>query len=96
MLSLGVKNVVVTLGKNGAVLYNKNEHLKADIFEAKVVDTVSAGDTFVGYFSASIINGFDHLKSLKIANASSSITVSRKGSMISIPNGDEVKKIFNY
>ena len=96
LLSLGAKNIIVTLGENGSAFYNKNMELKIDAYKTKVVDTVSAGDTFVGYFAASILSDRDIETSMRISNAASSITVSRKGSMKSIPSMDEVSKIYKF
>ena len=90
LLSLGVKNVIVTLGTNGSVLYNKTNEIRVPACKVKAVDTVAAGDTYVGYFIASLASGYNVKESMEFASKASSITVSRKGSVISIPKGDEV------
>lgn len=90
LLNLGVKNMIVTLGTEGSMFINKDEHYKVDAFKVKAIDTVAAGDTFVGYFAASLASGYDIRTAMTIASKASSITVTRKGSIISIPNGDEV------
>ncbi len=90
LLILGVKNVIVTLGKNGSLFVNKDCVQKFPIVKVKAVDTVAAGDTFVGYFVASIASDLSIKESIKKATFASSITVSRKGGVISIPNGKDV------
>lgn len=90
MLSQGVKNVLVTLGTKGSKLVNKDETIVQDCYKVKAIDTVAAGDTYVGYFVSSIAAGMSIKEAMDKASKASSITVSRKGSVISIPNGDEV------
>ena len=90
LLDMGVKNVLVTMGTNGSLLVNKNEQIRVQACKVKAIDTVAAGDTYVGYFVASLASGYKHKEAMEIASKASSITVSRKGSVISIPIGEEV------
>lgn len=90
LLSKGVKNVLITLGTDGSVLYNKTETIKVDACKVKAIDTVAAGDTYVGYFVSSLASGYSVEESMKLASKASSITVTRKGSVVSIPKGEEV------
>ena len=62
-----------------------------DAFKVKAVDTVAAGDTFVGYFVAALAAGKDEKAAMIIASKASSITVTRKGSIVSIPLGNEIR-----
>ena len=91
-MSLGVKNLIVTLGKEGSVLVNKNERIKVDAHKVKAVDTVAAGDTYVGYFVASLMSGMNHKEAMEKASIASALTVTKKGSIVSIPFGNEVFK----
>ena len=61
-----------------------------DIIDYPVLDTTAAGDTFIGYFLASRIDGYDIQKALFFASRASGIAVSRKGAMESIPVREEV------
>ena len=90
LLDKGVKNVLVTMGTKGSLLLNKNEQIRVQACKVKAVDTVAAGDTYVGYFVASLAAGYNHKQAMEIASKASSITVSRKGSVVSIPLGEEV------
>ena len=90
LLAKGVKNVLVTLGTDGSVLFNKTEEFKVPACKVKAVDTVAAGDTYVGYLVASLASGYTIKEAMTYASKASSITVSRKGSVVSIPKGDEV------
>ena len=90
LLDKKVKNVIVTIGKDGSVLINNDKVIKVDAFPVKAIDTVAAGDTYIGYFVSSLAAGYSVVDAMKYASKASSITVSRKGSVISIPFGDEV------
>lgn len=83
-------NLVLTLGKDGCIFKNKETFAKQPIFEAKVVDTTAAGDTFTGFFISMISAGKTIEKALEIASKASSVTVSRKGASVSIPTLKEI------
>jgi ribokinase len=82
--------VVLTLGKDGVVYHDNDSTYTQDIFPVAVVDTTAAGDTFAGYFLASVANGKSIQESLRISSKAASIAVSRKGASDSIPLIDEI------
>ena len=82
--------IVVTLGKDGAVWRCGREEIFEPAVPVKAVDTTSAGDTFTGYFLAAKLRGMTPRESMKYAALASSITVSRHGAAISIPAAEEV------
>ena len=82
--------IVVTLGKKGAVYRRGDVEIAVPAREVKAVDTTSAGDTFTGYFLASKLRGMDAQTAMEYAVFASSITVSRHGAAVSIPTADEV------
>ena len=90
LLNKGIKNVLVTLGTKGSLLKNKNESIKVDAFKVDAIDTVAAGDTFVGYFVSALASGKNEKEAMLLASKASSITVSRKGSLVSIPTLKEI------
>ena len=83
--------VVLTLGGNGAVYQDGENHYHQDIFKVKAVDTTAAGDTFTGYFIASFMEGMSAGEGLKMAAKASAIAVSRPGATASIPTRKEVE-----
>lgn len=85
-----LSNLILTLGKDGCRFINEDCDLYQPIFETKVVDTTAAGDTFTGYFLASVIDGKPIPKALENASKASSITVSRAGASVSIPYNNEI------
>lgn len=84
--------IVLTLGKKGVAYIDPTLHapLTHGIYDVPVVDTTGAGDTFTGYFIASIIRGTDQAEALRIASVASSLAVSRLGAEPSIPTIEEV------
>ncbi|MCQ2771460.1 MAG: PfkB family carbohydrate kinase [Clostridia bacterium] len=85
--------VVLTLGKDGSIYSGKNGKICQDIFKVKAVDTTAAGDTFTGYYLASLMSGCDEKRALRVASAASAISVTRQGASPSIPTVDEVKAL---
>lgn len=81
---------VLTLGGDGAVYQWKEEICRQEVYPVKAVDTTAAGDTFTGYFIASIIEGMEAEEGLRLAARAASIAVTRKGAAPSIPVRTEV------
>lgn len=91
ILSLGVKQAVITLGERGCVYNEGGKAVFCPALKTKAVDTTSAGDSFIGALCVSICEGKSLEESIKYATKVSSITVSRHGASDSIPYADEVK-----
>lgn len=90
LCALGVKKVVITLGSEGALLY---EDGKAEIIPARkveAVDTTAAGDVYNGAMCAALAEGMSLRESLRFATKASAISVSRVGAQPSIPSRTEV------
>ena len=83
--------VVLTLGKDGVMYSGNGMRYFRESFKVKAVDTTAAGDTFTGYFLASVIEGKSIEEALKIGSFAASIAVTRKGASSSIPAKDEVE-----
>lgn len=83
--------VVLTLGKQGVIYRDKTQTVSHGIYDVPVVDTTAAGDTFTGYFLASILRGQPVEEALELASKASSIAVGRKGAAPSIPLLQEVQ-----
>lgn len=90
LLNKGVKNIVVTLGKNGCIFVNKEERIKRSAYRVKAIDTVAAGDTFLGFFVGSLALGKSIKESLRYASAGAGLSTTKKGAAPSIPTLDEV------
>ncbi len=83
--------IVLTLGSEGAVYQDENKTYRQGIYKVKAIDTTAAGDTFTGYFIASILENMPVEEGLKLAAKASAIAVSRQGATASIPVREEVQ-----
>lgn len=86
----GIK-IILTLEKNGSVYYDGIRFISQKSYKIQTVDTTAAGDTFAGYFVASLLSGSPVGESLDLASKAAAISVSRKGAYPSMPTMDEVR-----
>lgn len=90
MQSMGVADVVVTLGSAGAYgLHGQANHFEP-ARKVVAVDTTAAGDTYIGAMAASHILGMSFNDAMGFAASASALTVSRLGSLSSIPWRQEI------
>ena len=91
-IEYGNKFYVATLGDKGVIALFNNEFIRIQPNKVKAIDTTGAGDCFVGAIAAflSTNNNMDLEKALKFANDAASISVTRKGSSVSMPTLKEV------
>ena len=83
-------NILMTLGSKGSIFVNKDNFARQGIIPVKAVDTTAAGDTYTGYFLASVFEGKKFDVAMKLATIASSIAITRPGAAQSIPTKDEV------
>ena len=93
--SLGVRDVVLTLGAEGALLSAGGFAWRVPAAPAKAVDTTGAGDTFMGTALASAFLRGGRLDELALLHAAraSALTVSRKGTLGAFPTVAEMSAI---
>ena len=100
IIELGAKNLIVTLGEKGSLLYNKEGSKMFPAFPVKAVDTTGAGDCFAGVFSTYLSKNYPIEEAIKYANLASSISVTKIGTIPSFPTQKEIeearKKIENW
>lgn len=78
--------LVLTLGPEGAVaLTPAGQRFHADSPRVEVVETTAAGDTFIGYYLAGILDGLKPGKALERACRAAALCCSRAGAAESIP-----------
>lgn len=88
---MGVKNVIVTLGSKGSMLYkDENNIINIKANKVKAIDTVAAGDCYNGAFVTALSKGMSEEEAMKYASLASAIAVTRKGAQESIPNEEEL------
>lgn len=91
----GARDVIVTLGGEGAVLVHADgtEHAIAPFEAGPVVDTTGAGDAFCGAFAVALSDGFSPAKAARFASAAAAISVTRHGTAASTPRRAEVEAL---
>lgn len=92
--NLGLKFIITTLGNKGCVIYDRENDTIIDIPTPKVkaVDTVGAGDCFIGVLASVLSKGERIVKAVKYATVAASIAVSRKGAQESMPYLKEIEE----
>lgn len=85
-------DVLLTLGKDGAVYYNGDEKIYQGVYKTKIVDTTAAGDTITGCFIQMLASGKSPKEALMLASKAAAITISRAGAAPSIPTLKEVNE----
>jgi len=73
------KRFVITLGSNGAMIWDGDTFVDIEPYAVKAVDTNGAGDMFAGAFLYGITNGMTYASAGKLASLASSKVVSQYG-----------------
>lgn len=83
--SLGIGNVLITLGTDGSACVSGGMFRRTDAVPAEAVDTTAAGDTYVGAFVTRLSEGADIDTAMRFASTASAVTVTRRGAQCAIP-----------
>jgi ribokinase len=86
----GVKNVVVTMGSQGAVVCQQGGSVVLPAPKMETVDTTAAGDVFNGALAVALSEGKDLEAAVAFACEAAAISVTRLGAQSSIPYRNEV------
>jgi len=97
----GAKNVVVTMGRRGALAITKEQIFQVDPFNAKVVDTTGAGDAFCGAFAVAYAREIKLgrpaetalKKATRFAAAAGALACNKFGAQPSMPHLEDVIRL---
>ncbi len=91
LLARGVRNVILTLGAQGALIKNHTltRHVPA-VDAGAVVETTGAGDAFNGGLATALAEGMDLVQATQFACAVAAISVTRPGTAPSMPYRAEI------
>jgi len=94
LLRRGARNVVVTLGAQGALVRNSEmtEHVPA-YNAGPVLDTTGAGDAFNAGLAVGLSEGMELVRAVRFGCAVGAISVTRPGTAPSMPRRDEVERL---
>ena len=86
----GIENVVITLGKDGAYVKEKEEYTMIPAKEVETIDTTGAGDVFCGAFSVYLSENHTLTESVEFANDAAGLAVTLMGAQSAIPYKREI------
>ncbi len=85
-----IATVVITLGGKGSVAWHDGTTYTQPALPAEVVDTVGAGDAFLGTFAVARLEGVPMEAALRRAAAAGALAVTRRGAYAALPMRAEV------
>ena len=94
-IQYGAKLVIMTLGKDGAIVSNGNETIKFKTLATEVVDTTGAGDAFWGGFYTAMTSNYTLKEALNIGFATSAFKLKHLGAIAELPSIEELKTLYN-
>lgn len=93
VLSWGTKNLVVTLGANGARVVSEGVDRHIPAHEVTAVDTTAAGDAFNGALAVAYAEGKPLLEAVDYGMAAGALAATRRGAQPSLPSRDAVENL---
>ncbi len=84
------KHFAITLGANGALIFDGDTFINIEPYRVKAVDTNGAGDMFAGAFLYGITHGHSYAEAGKLASLASARVVSQFGPRL---EPDQVKRV---
>jgi ribokinase len=91
LAATGAKQVVITLGAQGALVYEAGQSRIVEGYPVRAVDTTAAGDVFNGALVVALAEGKPLEEAARFACKAAAISVTRPGAQGSIPTRAEVE-----
>ena len=86
-------DVVVTLGRDGLRYGKGSERIALGAFSVESVDETGAGDAFVGFLMAALLEGWPIRDALVAGSAAGALAATRAGAASSIPDREAVASL---
>ena len=94
LVTAGARHAVVTAGAHGAALAGpEGDPLTIEAFEVEAVDTVGAGDTFVGALAVTLAAGIPAADAVRAAAAAGAAAATRPGAQAGMPHPADVRTV---
>lgn len=90
LVSRGVKYAVITMGKRGCMVVDRDGADQIPSFDVELVDQTGRGDAFAGALAASCAVGDDIRQAVKFASAAGALACSKFGSIEAMPTKAEI------
>lgn len=94
-LDLGAKLVIMTLGKDGAIVSNGIETVAFPTLATEVTDTTGAGDAFWSGLYASLVKGYSIRDSISLGFAVSAYKLKYTGAVVDLPELEAIKDLYS-
>ncbi|MHB1393854.1 MAG: ribokinase [Clostridia bacterium] len=82
--------VIITLGENGSLLYDGKTKIHVIAKKVNAIDSLGAGDSYIGAFAYKILECCGHVEAAKFAAVAGALTVTRVGAQSSMPTLKEI------
>jgi len=94
LATAGARHAVVTAGAYGAALAGPDgDPLTIEAFDVEAVDTVGAGDTFVGALAVTLAAGVPAAEAVRAAAAAGATAATRPGAQAGMPHPADVRAV---
>jgi ribokinase len=90
LVARGPRHAVVTAGAHGAALAGPDGTHAIEGFNVQAVDTVGAGDTFVGALAVALAAGLPAPEAVRVAAAAGAAAVTRPGAQTAMPRPADI------
>lgn len=90
---MGPRNVIITLGSDGSLVYDGKMFMRVDALKVEAVDTTAAGDTYNGVLASVIAEGRSLIDAVREANVAGAISVTRMGAQPAAPTRKEIEEM---
>jgi ribokinase len=90
LVTRGVAYAVITMGKRGCMVVDRNRVDQIPAFEVELVDHAARGDAFAGALAASCAVKDDMRRAVKFASAAGALACTKFGSIEALPTKAEI------
>ena len=90
LITAGARHAVVTAGAHGAALAGPDAAAAIGAFRVDAVDTVGAGDTFVGALAVALAAGIPAAEAVRAAAAAGATAATRPGAQAGMPRPADI------
>ena len=90
--AMGPRNVIITLGSEGSLIYDGETFMHIEALKVKAVDTTAAGDTYNGVLASVIAEGKSLIEAASEASIAGAISVTRMGAQPAAPTREEINE----
>ena len=94
LLGYGAGSIVLTLGAHGAQVITEGDSVDIAPYKVEAVDTVGAGDAFIGAMCAELSRGASLEDACKVAAVAGALATTVRGAVPSLPMLADVRRHF--